>query len=363
MRQYFYTGSYEPATKAGIYGFSYDKDNNSLKKEFSCGDIDCPSYLAVSEDWKNLYAVSETENKGEVVSFAIRPDRKLDILNRMPASGGQICHIAVDPPKNYLAAAGFQSGTVDIYHLLPDGSIGSHIYTDQHIGIGSHPERQANPHAHYVTFIPDMPNRILSIDLGNDRIYQYEICQFPEQVVCLKPIDLPSGDGPRHLVFHPKRREIIYVVCEIAYRVHTLCLTADGGKLLGTTNCMPKDFTGFGGAAAIRINKDATHLYVSNRILEPKAGLDCIATYSIDQNTCLPKELTYIKTGAFPRDINLLDDCLAVACQFDNRLDILQIDPTGIPGKALATQYVPSICCITEARGFDGDLIDGKDGE
>lgn len=355
MRQYFFTGSYEPVGNAGIRGFSYDAQDNSLREEFSSHDVACPSYLTVSRDWKNLYAVSEVMDTGEVVSFSIDSTGKLRLLNRAAASGGQICHVAVNPDKTYLAAAGFQSGTVDVYRLLADGSIGGRIYTDHHTGTGPHPERQASPHAHFTAFHPSISDRLLAVDLGNDRIYQYRICQFPERLERLEPIILPSGHGPRHLAFHPLRPELVYVVCEIEYRIHTLRLTADGWELLGTTNCMPMDFSGFGGAAAIQVNPEGTRLYVTNRILQPEPGLDCIAYYTLDPDTGLPGTPTYAKTGAFPRDMNLMRGCLAVACQFDNRLDILRVDADGIPGESLIRQQVPSVSCITQARDYDGD--------
>lgn len=353
MRQYFFTGSYEPAGSPGICGFSYDHETHSLKKEFICDAVAHPSYLTVSRDWRHLYAVSETDNTGEVVSFSIDPMGKLHLLNRAPASGGQLCHIAVNSDKTYLAAAGFQSGTVDVYRLMVDGSIGCHIHSDLHTGHGPHPTRQECPHAHFVAFRPGMQNRLLAVDLGNDRIYQYEIRQFPERVELLGTIAIPAGHGPRHLVFHPTHPEIVYLVCEIEYRVHTLRLSADGGELLGTTNCMPPDFHGFGGAAAIRISADGTRLYVTNRILQPEPGLDCIAFFDLDAKTGLPGAPHYVKTGAFPRDMNLLEDHLAVACQFDNRLDILACSSKGISPEPIASCQVPSVCCITDAHECD----------
>ncbi len=351
MQWLFYTGSFSARGTQGIRSYIFDDEAETLRQCGSCSCVKNPSYIVLSHNGTRLYAVSEQEDRGEIVAFSVGLNGELCELNRVPTPGGKFCHLAVDPVGRYLSAAGYQSGDAVLFALETDGSVARVIFSERYCGSGRHPERQNSPHAHFAAFNPLDPNCFLVVDLGLDRIVQYQITG--NRVHLRNIINLPAGDGPRHLVWHPQKPELLYVVCEITYRVHLIRLAGSEAQLLATQPCMPEGFSDFGGSAAIRISPDARRLYVSNRVLEPPSGRDCIACCELDTVTGQPGEFHYSPAGAVPRDINLVGGCLAAACQADNLLQIFRLaSDSGLPETVCAKETVPQICCITEARPF-----------
>lgn len=349
MKNLFYTGSYAPQGEAGIRAFSIEMQTGHTELLAVNTEVENPSYLTLNADGTRLYAVSETENHGAVYAFCVEKGGALRLMNTASVRGGLVCHLAVDPAQRYLAAAGFESGDVDLFRLQADGSVGPHIFSERHAGKGPHPQRQASAHAHFVSFRPEDPDELFTVDLGTDRIDRYRIKD--SAVERLEAIVLPAGGGARHLVWNAQCPGLFYVVCEIRYQVHTLCLSGDGAERLDSVSCMPDGFDAFGGSAAIRLSPDGTRLYVSNRVLEPPAGRDCITCYSLDQKG-MPGEPVFVQTGAVPRDFRLFDDWMAVACQADGRLEIRPMGANGLPGAVREQQCVPGVCCVTSAIPF-----------
>ena len=75
-------------------------------------------------------------------------------------------------------------------------------------------------------------------------------------------------------------------------------------------------------------------LYVGNR------GPDTVAVFALDD--ALPRYVTEVRTGQWPRHIYLDGDLLHVANELSHEVMTMRIDPaTGIPGH-VATISVPS---------------------
>ena len=345
MKSIFYTGAFLPEGKPGICGYELDTGSGSLRRITEYTGIENPTYLCVDKTRKILYSVSELEGDGGyIAALAISGDGSLTELDCAAVSGRGATHIAVC--GEYAATAEYYSGDVDVYKLRENGTFEKHIYSDRHAGSGPVKERQDCPHGHYAGFDPFDKNALWSVDLGNDTVYIYRLTgggASPERT-----IKIPSGDGPRHLLFSEKHPELAYCVCEITFKVHVI--EKASGRIISTVSAIDEGFDGFGGAAAIRFDKGEKHLYVSNRVLDPPEGMDSVACFELDGNG-LPGGPAIIRTGyRFPRDMNVFAEygLMAVAYQLDDLLQIRGLGEDGLPGGILSEIKSESVCCISE---------------
>ena len=348
MKKRFFTGSFMYTGDPGIRCFELDTETGKLTAGEINQDVWNPTYLCINKTRDRLYATSE-HDVGEGVpsgvnAFAINADGSLTHLGFAEASGFGATHVAVS--GKYLAIAEYYTGDVDLYALDENGGIACLIANDRHEGKGPVEVRQDCAHAHYVGFDPFDPNKLWAVDLGNDTVYVYDAAG--GRLAVERTIPFPAGEGPRHLLFSKKRPDLVYCVCEITFNVMTLEKAT--GKILSTVSAIDDGFEGWGGAAAIRFGKDEEYLYVSNRVLDPPSGMDSVACFRLDEKG-IPQKPEIIKTGyRFPRDMNVFAEygLMAVAYQFDDKLQIRRIGKNGVPGEAISEISVESACCITD---------------
>ena len=127
----------------------------------------------------------------------------LSLLNSRPLGGVEPAHVELDPGGRFLLVANYRSGSVAVFRLEADGSIGAMTDHVQHEGSSAHPVRQSGPHAHMIMFDPGSGD-VLVPDLGVDAILFYQLSD--EGKLTERPgrrIAAASGAGPRHLAFHP----------------------------------------------------------------------------------------------------------------------------------------------------------------
>ena len=99
-----------------------------------------PSFLVVSADGSRVYAVNETVQFGEhpgggVTAFARDAGRgELSLLNSRPSGGVEPAHLELDPTGRFLLVANYRSGSVAVFGLEADGSIGPMTDHIQHEG-------------------------------------------------------------------------------------------------------------------------------------------------------------------------------------------------------------------------------------
>lgn len=94
-------------------------------------------------------------------------------------------------------------------------------------------------------------------------------------------VSLPSGDGPRHFVFHPNGR-FLYVLQEESSTLVTFGYDSANGTLKAkqTLSTLPKGFAGTNFTSEVVISPDARFLYAANRLD------DSIAFFSIGRTAC-----------------------------------------------------------------------------
>ena len=241
------------------------------------------SYLAISKDRLNVYAVSESSGKGSVNAFTFDPaSGSLDFMNSVPATGP--CYVSVDDKKQLVFAGNYGGGSVQAAHLNPDGSlVADKVQTIQHLGSSVVKGRQEKPHVHAAVLSKD--DRFLLVpDLGTDKVNLYEVD--PSQSEALTIAEMPflavaPGGGPRHLTFHPNGK-YAYLVLEIEGAV--MALDYHHGKLTAkqTISMMDDSFKGKVSGADIHVSPDGKFLYASNR-----GDVNEIAIYSINENGAL----------------------------------------------------------------------------
>src|SRR5207253_3086883 len=82
------------------------------------------------------------------------------------------CHIGVDPDSRHVYVANYAAGSVVVFPVLEDGSLGAVTDHFRHSGSGPKSDRQSGPHTHCV--IADPSGRYLvALDLGLDKLMVY----------------------------------------------------------------------------------------------------------------------------------------------------------------------------------------------
>src|SRR5690554_3075630 len=290
------------SSSEGIYVYTFDSKTGELEYKNEVGDIDNPSYLAISPDHKNVYAVSESGRDPVGMVYAYDYDSstgKLTFKNKESAGGNGPCYVSVDKTGSYVFTANYGSGSLAAVPILNDGSLGSsvqEIYNKGNVIDG----KEGPSRMHSAVISPDN-NYLFAPNLGIDKIgvYHFDAKASSNPLTPAEPdfINLAPGSGPRHFVFHPNGK-YAYVIQELDGGITSFDYY--DGKLSPkqTVSILPPDFKGKFGAADIHISPDGKFLYGSNRI-----DINEIVIYNIDENT---GNLTFVgrqsSMGKIPRN-------------------------------------------------------------
>src|SRR5271155_5241878 len=151
-----YVGTYTAeagSTSKGIYAYGFDRDTGELTPLGLAAETTNPSFLAVHPNHRFLYAVNETGNyngqkSGAVSAFAIdRATGKLSRLNQVASKGSDPCYLSIDKTGKFVLVANYTGGSVAVFPILEDGTLGEASAFIQHTGHGPNPQRQESPHA------------------------------------------------------------------------------------------------------------------------------------------------------------------------------------------------------------------------
>jgi len=318
-------GTYtSPGKPNGIHSYRFNTQSGEFAVVQPVTELPNASYLAVSKDRKNVYAVSEGGGGGSVNAYAFNPvSGALNFLNTVPAKGP--CYVSVDNQKKLVFTGNYGGGSVISVLLKADGSFAEdHTQIIQHVGSSVVDERQNKPHVHSVVLSPD--DRFLLVpDLGTDKVVQYRVDA--SQSAMLMPADVPflavkPGGGPRHLTFHPNGK-YAYLVLELTGAVMALDYTDGKLKEKQTISMTGPDVKGRVSGADIHVSPDGKFLYASNR-----GDIDEIAIYSINKKGMLTLVNRQSVLGKTPRNfaIDPTGNFLLAANQNTNEVIIFKRD-------------------------------------
>jgi 6-phosphogluconolactonase len=284
-----YFGTYTGAKSRGIYVSRFDSETGKLSAPELAAATQNPTFLAVHPGGRYLYAANEVSDASAMSAFVIDAKTgKLILLNQQTFGGSGACHISVDATGKCLLVANYNSGSIAALPIHDDGSLGEAKTTIQHTGSGANPDRQAEPHAHFILPSPD--NRfVLNCDLGLDKVFVYRL---DANAAKLSPSDAPfapvaPGAGPRHLTFSPDGK-FVYVINELTSTINVFAYDAKNAAMteVQTISTLPKDFSGNNTAAEIAMHPSGKFLYGSNR------GHDSIALFAVNKKS---GKLTFIE--------------------------------------------------------------------
>jgi 6-phosphogluconolactonase len=267
-----------------------------------------PSWIARHPRLPVLYAVAELDN-GRVHAWSLEDGVPVAELASGETGGSEPAHLSVDSSGKFLITANYSGGNISVHRLNDDGSIGPRTQLIQHSRHGDHP-RQTQAHPHMVQAVD---GGVLVVDLGGDAIYRYRLGD--EGTLDLEQIiSAPAGSGPRHVLSIAGR---YYITAELSGQV----LVYDGnGRFAGAVPAS----NSAGPNQPSELASNGRYLYVANR------GPNTVTVFALDDE--LPRYVTEVPVGDWPRHIGLDADLLYVANERSHQVMVLRIDPvTGIP--------------------------------
>ncbi|MEC2075260.1 lactonase family protein [Metabacillus fastidiosus] len=291
-----YIGTYTKGDSKGIYSFTLDTEKKTLGDVKVAAELENPTYVTISENNENLYAVVREGDSGGVASYSIK-DGLLKRINSQVRDGAPPCHVSVDKKNTNILSASYHHGTIESY-LLKDGNIQPPISTIPFKGSGPNKDRQDNAHTHFSGFTPDEKYAV-AVDLGCDKVATFLVNDGVLTEACT--VLVKAGSGPRHITFHPNGK-YAYVMTELSNEVITLSYNPENGILteLQYISTIPNDFTENNQGSAIHISSDGRFIYAGNR------GHNSIALFRVNKEN---GELTFIEhtstEGNWPRDFVL----------------------------------------------------------
>lgn len=312
---YIYISSYGENDKKGIYVANFEDNKLSLVQHYLTEDF--PSYIIRKDNY--LYAslknASKNLNNGGIGIFEIK-DHRVNLIDHYASKGRSYTHLCLSQDMKNLFVANYHVGTTAMY-ALNNPHVTSKVGVVYHEGKGPDPlGRQRTPHVHYVGLTPD--NYVYSVDLGSDKVVLYKVDE--NGLTLVRKQDILPGSGPRHMVFS-KNGRFAYLVNEIANTIMVFRYNSGIFTMIQMISTLPRHYKGENSAAAIRLSKSGSHLFISNR------GHDSIAMYSINQESGKLFLLYMVHTGKDPRDFNIYDDqWLVVGCQTSNWIEVLRLD-------------------------------------
>ncbi len=279
---FVFYGTANSGPDSGISLGRFNSDTGVLTKPVLAAQAGGPSYFVMSADGKHLYSGWETA--GQVAAYEINAQTgALKLLNNVTCGGKGPCHISLDRTGRFALVANYDSGSVAVFAIKPDGSLGEQTGFDQHAGKGVDPDRQEGPHAHCV--ITDPADKfVLCTDLGVDKIYIYKFDAVTGKITPNTPAfgTVKPGSGPRHIMFSPNGK-VLYCINEMGGTITAFNWDASAGSLteFQTISTLPADFKAFNKDAELAFHPNGKFLYASAR------GHDAIAVFAIDPKTSM----------------------------------------------------------------------------
>jgi 6-phosphogluconolactonase (cycloisomerase 2 family) len=317
----------------GIVALGLDVDGNYAPLGPATA-VASPSFLALHPSQPVLYAVSE----GTELVHAYRFD-DAGLLTELGAAGvasSLVCHVAVAPDGAFLVVSCWGDGSVLLFELADDGSLGARHgapASEDPYGKG----RQSRAHS----CLTLGGGRFVTAEMGHDQIRFWRF----DAERGLEPhgnVTLPEGSGPRH--FAQSSNGVVYVNTE--YTSEVAMLTPDGPwlQLRGSFPVSARGAQPGDAAAEICLDPAEQHLFVGMR------GSDVICRLGLDADG-VPSALDEIALpGSWPRHQCIDGGRLVVALERSHELATFALDAAGGATQPPALLVTGSPTCVVPAR-------------
>ncbi len=314
----------------GVSCFSLNEETGELTENAGI-PTENPSYLTLNKNGTMLYAVNELEDCDGEAFGAVSSFRKTEngfvFCNRKLTKGLDPCHVILTPDERYLCVSNYGSGSLIIFEIPEDGSIGEAKQFMQHEGHGADPNRQEGPHCHSVSFSTDGRYAYV-LELGTDEILCYELSagNAPFIETEQKRYKCMPGDGPRFLCFDHTGK-YAYTVNELSNTISLFSFDPANGelRLVDRYQTLPEDAKDIANTFAdIHISPDNRFLYGSNR------GHDSIVRFRLNPENGRLGEPEWISCGGRTPRCFAIDPSgkfLICANQDSNNAVVFRIDP------------------------------------
>jgi len=316
-----YVGTYSQGSATargkGIHIFAMDAETGALSARDVFETPLNPSWLALDPPRTHIYSANAPAGAGpgSVSAYAIDAvTGRLTLLNTVSSEGSGPAHMSVHPSGKYALVANYEGGASAVLPIRPNGELGSATDVKRHEGKPGASQASSGPAGNFAISGHDRPHAhmiqsdasgrfVFAADLGLDQIL---VWKFDDGTGTLTPNDppsvaVPSGDGPRHFVFHPNGRWF-YSLQEEASTLITFDYDAAKGTLKAkqTVSTLPKGFAGTSFTSEVMLSPDARFLYAANRLH------DSIAWFSIAADGRLTFAGEEWTRGDYPRSFNIV---------------------------------------------------------
>lgn len=318
-----HAGPYFHALGEGLTTCALNETTGAITRIHVCSEAENVIWLTRSGNtvW---VAIEHYLEPGGISAFAVNEAGVCSrVGNEQSSCGGAICHIALTPDHRTAFVSSYHGG-ISVHEIDADGAVSAAHQTVTYQGSGSDTERQEKSHPHQATVYPD-GGRLYVCDLGADMIWIH-----PLEGGRLGPAHgnpMPSGTGPRHLVFHPTLRRL-YLLGELDARLHVFEVRNEGLDLIASHDTLPPWFNGVPAGAAIKFHPSGKTLLVSNR------HSDTITVFKVDKCGDLTEANSIPSRGKTPRDFAISPSgrWLLAVNQDSHLVASIELDPcTGMP--------------------------------
>lgn len=303
-----------------------------------------PSWLVMSQRGARLFAVSEVDDFGKfgstggIIEFDV--EAAYETRSSWPTLGASPAHAALDSTGRYLIVANYAGGSLSVWALRPDGSIGAFADHVQLDGSSADLVRQRQSHAHQALIDP-LEGDVYVPDLGTDTVRVFRLLadgklnRKDESTLRLSP-----GSGPRHAVFEPDG-SALFVLNELSSTVTVFERTAMGFVARQELSTIPPGHCGRNLTASIRLSRSGL-LFVTNR------GSDTVAVFRRLSSGDLELGAIVPSGGREPRDAVVSPDgaYLLVANQDSHDISIFLVDEHRATVSLVDSYSSPSPACL-----------------
>jgi 6-phosphogluconolactonase len=312
----------------GIYLIDVDAATGAMSNLRLAAATRSPTWLVVDRSHGTLYAANEG---GDGTVSAFRMDAvsgALAVLNVRPSKGSPVS-LTIDASGRYVLAANYGGGSIAVFPIQPDGSLGE--ASDIVPAISDRTPARAPSAFEHVDDYPsafhmvgsDHGGRfIFANDAMQDRIFVWRLSGTGGKLLPNDPpfFDVARGRFPRHFVFSPDDR-FFFNLNERSQAIDVSAMSIVDGNVrlrpIGSAPTLPATYDGRNATSELLITRDGRYLYAANRGHETIAMFRAsgdgrlVALGEVPAEASHPRSMTFDPTERYLFSLNQRGDQVA----------------------------------------------------